>query len=131
MARTTSTLSPAISHQPSAMAPTLAPPHWLSCSVWAVAATFYLAAFYLRTSPAVMTTELMRDFGISASQLGTFSPVYFYSYIAMQIPTGVLLDSWGPRRRLIAGSGAAAAGTCLFAATSNYPRASLGRLIVG
>src|SRR5882724_10295735 len=104
MARTTSTLPPAISPQPSAMAPTLAPPHWLSWSVWVVAATFYLAAFYLRSSPAVMTTELMRDFGISAGQLGKFSAVYFYAYIAMQIPTGVLVDSWGARRLLIAGS---------------------------
>jgi sugar phosphate permease len=113
------------------MAPTLAPPHWLSCSVWAVAATFYLAAFYLRSSPAVMTTELMRDFQISASQLGTFSAVYFYAYIVMQIPTGVLVDSWGARRLLIAGSLAAAVGACLFGATSSYGFASLGRLIVG
>jgi sugar phosphate permease len=112
----------AISHQPSAIR---------SWSVWAVAATFYLAAFYLRSSPAVMTTELMRDFGISASQLGTFSAVYFYAYIAMQIPTGVLVDGWGARRLLIAGSLAAAAGTCLFGTTSSYPLASLGRLIVG
>jgi sugar phosphate permease len=107
------------------------PPSPLSWSIWGVAATFYLAAFYLRTSPAVMTTELMRDFGIGASQLGNFSAVYFYSYIVMQIPTGVLVDSWGARRLLIAGSLAAAAGTCVFGATSSYPLASLGRLIVG
>jgi MFS family permease len=109
----------------------VAPPAWLSWSVWGVAATYYLAAFYLRSSPAVMTTELMRDFGISASQLGNFSAVYFYAYIAMQIPTGVLVDSWGARRLLIAGSLAAAAGTCLFGATSSYALASAGRLIVG
>src|SRR5713101_1296597 len=116
----------AMSHQPSAMAP--APLSW---SVWGVAATFYLAAFYLRTSPAVMTTELMRDFGISASQLGNFSALYFYAYIAMQIPTGVLVDSWGARRLLIGGSLAAAFGAALFAETSSYGLASIGRLMVG
>ena len=63
-------------------------PRALSWTVWAVAASYYLAAFYLRSSPAVMTNELMRDFHISAGQLGTFSAVYFYAYIAMQIPTG-------------------------------------------
>jgi len=107
------------------------PPAWRSWSVWLVAATFYLAAFYLRTSPAVMTTELMRDFAISASQLGQFSAFYFYAYIAMQIPTGVLVDSWGARRLLIAGSLAAAAGTFLFGMTSSYALASIGRAVVG
>ena len=121
----------ALSPPPPVLAASVAPPASLSWSVWGVAATFYLAAFYLRSSPAVMTTELMRDFGISASQLGNFSAVYFYAYIAMQIPTGVLVDSWGARRLLIAGSLAAAAGTCLFAATSSYALASVGRLIVG
>jgi MFS family permease len=78
-----------------------------------------------------MTSELMRDLRISASQLGNFSAVYFYAYIAMQIPTGVLVDSWGARRLLIAGSLAAALGTCIFAETSSYALASIGRLIVG
>jgi MFS family permease len=96
-----------------------------------VAATFYLAAFYLRTSPAVMTTELMRDFGIKASQLGQFSAFYFYAYILMQIPTGVLVDSWGAKRLLIGGSLAAASGTLLFGLTSSYTLASVGRAIVG
>ena len=78
-----------------------------------------------------MTTELMRDFGIAASQLGQFSAFYFYAYIAMQIPTGVLVDAWGARRLLIGGSLLAALGTLLFGATSSYALASLGRAIVG
>ena len=78
-----------------------------------------------------MTTELMRDFGIKASQLGQFSAFYFYAYILMQIPTGVLVDSWGARRLLIGGSLAAAAGTLMFGLTTSYLVASIGRAIVG
>jgi sugar phosphate permease len=111
--------------------PTACAPASLAWSIWIVAALFYLAAFYLRTSPAVMTTELMRDFGIGASQLGQFSAFYFYAYLALQIPTGVLVDTWGARRLLIGGSLFAAAGTFLFGATSSYTIASLGRAIVG
>lgn len=107
------------------------PPSWLAWSVWGTAAFFYLAGFYLRVSPAVMTTELMRAFNITAGDLGNFSAVYFYTYVLMQIPTGVLVDSWGAQRLLILGSVAAAAGTLIFGATSNFVVASAGRALVG
>jgi MFS family permease len=107
------------------------PPAWLSWSVWGVAALFYLSGFYQRVSPAVMTSELMHSFGISAKDLGNLSAFYFYTYVAMQIPTGVLVDSWGARKLLIAGSISAAAGTFLFGATDNFALACLGRAIIG
>ena len=74
-----------------------------------------------------MTTELMRDFGISAGQLGEFSAMYFYAYIAMQIPTGVLRGQLGRAKLLIGGSLVAAAGMLLFGSTSSYALASIGR----
>jgi len=103
----------------------------LALSVWGVAAFFYLTAFYLRTSPAVMTSELMRDFGIGAGQLGNLAAFYFYAYVLMQIPTGVLVDSWGARRLLIVGSLLAAAGCVIFGMTDNLGLASAGRAITG
>ena len=90
------------------------PPAWLSWSIWSIAALFYLAGFYHRVSPAVMTDELMSAFHIGASGLGNLSAFYFYFYVAMQIPTGVLIDSWGARKLLIAGSCTAALGAILF-----------------
>ena len=117
-------LTPRTSHAPRA-------PSWLAWSVWGVAAVFYLAGFYLRVSPAVMTTELMRAFNITARDLGNFSAVYFYTYVAMQIPTGVLVDSWGARRLLTFGALFAAIGTIIFGSTSNFVVAALGRALVG
>ena len=78
-----------------------------------------------------MTDELMRAFHIGAAGLGSLSAFYYYSYLVMQIPTGVLIDSWGPRKLLIAGSIAASAGTFLFSATDSYVLACLGRLLIG
>lgn len=107
------------------------PPAWLSWSVWSIAALFYLAGFYHRVSPAVMTDELMSAFHIGAGGLGNLSAFYFYFYVAMQIPTGVLIDSWGARKLLIAGSCSAALGAFLFGATGNFALACAGRAIIG
>ncbi len=107
------------------------PPALLAWSVWGIAAIFYLTGFYQRVSPAVMTGELMRDFSISANELGTLSAFYFYFYVAMQIPTGVLVDSWGARRLLIAGSVSAAIGTFIFGTTHGFAIACGGRALVG
>jgi MFS family permease len=106
-------------------------PLWLASAIWVIAALFYLTGFYQRVSPAVMTEELMRSFGIGAAQLGNLSGFYFYAYVAMQIPTGVLVDSWGARKLLIGGPIVAAAGTFLFGMTASFALACVGRAMIG
>jgi sugar phosphate permease len=107
------------------------PPRALAWSVWCIAAVFYLAVFFLRAAPAVMTAELMRDFGIGAASLGNLSAFYFYFYVAMQIPVGVLTNSLGARKLLVWGALSAGAGTFLFGVTSNFALACVGRAIIG
>ena len=99
--------------------------------VWGFGALFYLIGFFHRVAPAVITVELMRDFGISAASLGNLSALYFYSYVAMQIPTGLLADRWGARRLLTAGALIASAGTVLFAMAANMAWAGIGRFLIG
>ena len=101
---------------------------WL---VWSLGALLYLMGFFQRVAPAVMTNELMRDFNINAAGLGSLSALYFYSYVAMQILTGILADRWGPRRLLAAGALVAALGTALFALASSLFWAGTGRLLIG
>lgn len=107
------------------------PPAWMAWGVWGLGALFYLSGFYQRVAPAVMTSELMADFSISAAQLGNLSAFYFYAYVAMQIPTGMLADSWGPRKLLTAGAVAAGAGALVFALAPTLGLAYLGRLLIG
>jgi MFS family permease len=78
-----------------------------------------------------MTDELMGDFGINAAGLGSLSAFYFYSYVAMQVPTGVLADRWGPRRLLAGGALVAGLGTLLFALADGFSWAGAGRLLIG
>jgi MFS family permease len=113
---------------PRAAAP---PPLGLAFAVWGLAAALYLAGFYQRVAPAVITRELMGDFALGAAALGNLAAVYYYSYVAMQIPAGVMADRWGPRRVLTAGAALAALGTLLFAFAGSYALAVLGRLLIG
>lgn len=99
--------------------------------VWGLGALFYLMAFFHRVAPAVMAEELMREFHIGAGALGNLSAYYFYSYVAMQIPTGVLADVWGPRRLLVAGAFVAVIGTIIFAMAPTLFWAGAGRLLIG
>jgi MFS family permease len=106
-------------------------PQWRGSTIWLIAALFYLTGFYQRVSPAVMTDELMRSFDLSAAALGNLSGFYFYAYVAMQLPTGILVDSWGARRLLIWGPLIAAGGTFIFGATGSFALACVGRALIG
>jgi len=107
------------------------PPASLAWSVWGLGALLYLIGFYQRVAPAVMTDQLMIDFSIGATELGNLSAFYFYSYVVMQIPTGIIADRWGPRRLLTAGALVAAIGSALFASAPDLWWANSGRLLIG
>jgi MFS family permease len=107
------------------------PPARLAWPVWGLGAALYLVGFYQRVAPAVMTRELATAFDLSATALGNLSAFYFFTYVAMQVPTGIIADRWGPRRLLTAGALVAAAGTLLFAIAPGLAVASAGRLLVG
>ena len=99
--------------------------------MWATGAAFYYFAFFQRTAPSVMVPELMFDFSVTAEALGNLSAFYFWSYTAVQLPTGVLADRWGPRRLLSCAAAFAGIGGLLFATADSFAMASLGRLMVG
>jgi MFS family permease len=99
--------------------------------MWGLGAALYLIGFYQRVAPAVMTGELMKDFAIGAAGLGNLSAFYFYSYVAMQTPTGILADRLGPRRLLGMGALVAGIGGLVFGLAPTMAWASMGRLLIG
>jgi MFS family permease len=107
------------------------PPAALAWSVWGLAALLYLLGFYQRVAPAVLTGELQREFALSAAALGHLSAFYFYSYVAVQIPTGLLADRWGTRRLLTLGTASAGLGMLLFGLATSLTLAIVGRALVG
>lgn len=107
------------------------PPLSLAFTVWGLGAALYLVGFFHRVAPAVITRELAAEFELSAAALGNLSALYFYSYVAIQVPTGMLVDRYGPRRILTLGAAGAAAGALLFAGTEAFALVGAGRLLIG
>jgi MFS family permease len=73
----------------------------------------------------------MRDFHITSQTLGILSGIYFYSYAAMQMPAGVLMDTFGPRRVLTLATAICAVSTLAFALTESFFMACMARLMIG
>ncbi len=107
------------------------PPLSLAWLVWSLGAALYFIGFYQRVAPAVITAELSQAFTLTAAGLGNLSAFYFYSYVAMQIPTGLLADRYGPRILLACGAAVAAVGTAVFAIAQDAFWANAGRLLIG
>ncbi|MDO9466921.1 MAG: MFS transporter [Thiobacillus sp.] len=107
------------------------PPVSLAWLTWGLLASLYFVGFFQRVAPAVMVDELMRDFSIAATMLGNLSAIYFYTYAAMQIPSGLLADAIGPRRIATAAAAVAVAGTVMFSQADTLWMASLGRGLIG
>lgn len=91
----------------------------------------YILVFFHRLCPAVIALDLQEAFGVGGTLLGVLGSAYFYPYALMQLPAGLLADSWGPRRTVPAFFLVAAAGSVLMALAPNLGVAVLGRVLVG
>ncbi len=99
--------------------------------MWGLAAFFYFYEYFLQVSPGVMVPELMHAFSVNAAALGGLVASYFYIYAPMQIPVGVLLDRYGPRRLTTIATALCALGCFLFGTAKLLSVAEMGRLFIG
>ncbi len=101
---------------------------WIVLSAgWA----FYLYEYLLRVAPSVMTDHLMGDFGVMAASLGVLTSMYYLAYAPLQIPCGVIVDYWGPRKVVTISALLCMAGSIMFGYSENLYMAQLGRLLIG
>jgi sugar phosphate permease len=91
----------------------------------------YVLVFFHRTAPAAIAGELTRDFAVGPASLGILAASYFWVYTLMQIPTGILADTLGPRRIVVFGGVVAGLGSILFAQADTLGAAVIGRTLVG
>lgn len=94
-------------------------------------AAFYSYEYLLRICPSVMTSELMGHYNINAPALGALSGSYYWAYVPMQLPVGILMDKIGPRRLLSLACLICVLGTYLFIGSKILWVGFLGRFLVG
>ncbi len=99
--------------------------------VWLVAAGFFFYKYLVQVSPSVMTQDLMRTFQVNGAGLGNLSAFYFYAYLCMQIPVGMMLDKYSPRLLTTAAIMVCSLSTFIFSQMSSLGWACVTRALMG
>ena len=91
----------------------------------------YFLSYLYRVVNAVIAPDLIADMGLGASALGLLTAAYFLTFAAFQLPLGILLDHYGPRRIEAVLLVVAAIGAAVFALAPTTPVLVLGRALIG
>jgi MFS family permease len=91
----------------------------------------YFLSFFFRNVNAVISRDLAAEFTLSPADLGFLTSMYLLAFAAFQLPLGVLLDRYGPRRVVAALLCVAAAGALTFALARDFATLSIGRALIG
>ena len=91
----------------------------------------YFLSYLYRAVNAVIAPDLVHELGLDAAALGLLTAAYFLTFAAFQLPLGILLDRYGPRRVEAGLLLFAAAGAALFAWAPNDGTLILARALIG
>ena len=91
----------------------------------------YTLSQFLRTSIGVLAPELMNNINLSHENMGFLGGVFFLSFALFQIPSGILLDRFGPRRVMSIVILLAFLGSVIFAMSDSYQGLLIARIFMG
>ncbi|OAN53747.1 MFS transporter permease [Paramagnetospirillum marisnigri] len=94
------------------------------------AAGYFLSYLY-RTVNAILAPEIARTIALDAADIGLMTGIYFITFASAQLPLGILLDRFGPRRVEALLLAFAAAGALAFSLAESVPTLVVGRALVG
>ena len=100
-------------------------------AVFGILALAYYFVYFHRVSTAVVSSDLEATFGANAASIALLSSAYFYAYMVMQLPSGVLTDSLGPRKTVSIFTLVAAAGAILTGIATSFQLVVVGRILIG
>lgn len=101
---------------------------WLG---WFVASLAGLYQFVLQTSSSVMIADLGSAFSLNSFGVSLLSSSFFYTYLICQIPAGILIDYFKPRRTVFICQAILAIACVLFATSTTVTGATISRILMG
>ncbi|MCR4470652.1 nitrate/nitrite transporter [Burkholderia sp. SCN-KJ] len=99
--------------------------------VLALFAIGYFVSYVFRGVNLGFAPFVTHELGLSAADLGLLTSLYFLGFAGAQIPAGVLLDHFGPRRVAAGMLLFAAAGAAVFGIAHDLGTMMVGRLLIG
>jgi len=99
--------------------------------IWVIAASFFLYEFFLRTFVGSIADEIIRTLHLSAEELSIIGGAYFITYGIMQIPVGILIDTFGVKKLLSFAALICSLGVLVFSIAHQMTTAFIGRLLMG
>lgn len=91
----------------------------------------YILVYFHRLCANVVATDMMKDLAAGGILTGLLGAAYFYPYAFMQVPAGLLSDSFGPRKTITTFFLIAAIGSIILGLSKTAGIAITGRLLVG
>lgn len=99
--------------------------------VFSILAAGYLLVNFHRLCPAIVALDMMEDLKAGGWLMGLLASAYFYPYALMQLPSGLLSDTWGPRKTVTGFLALAGVGSILFGLAQSPTWAIVARILVG
>jgi predicted MFS family arabinose efflux permease len=91
----------------------------------------YFLSYFFRSTNAIIAPDLLREFSLTASDLGFMTGLFYGAFALVQLPLGVALDAFGPRRTTAILMLVAVAGSCVFAFAQSFAMLAVGRALIG
>lgn len=99
--------------------------------ILAAASVTYFIESFLRSVPSALAPVLMRELGFTHTGTGLLISSYSFIYALMQVPGGILGDSFGPRKVILSFTVLAVAGTFLFYVSRSFEALTAAQLLIG
>lgn len=91
----------------------------------------YIISQFYRSANAVIGPDLMRELHLTPDDLGILTGAFFITFSVSQLPCGIAIDRWGPRRTILVTMVIAFLGALWFAVGQGLAELTMARVVLG